>query len=403
MRVLPPLISSPKPLSQFEFIALVSLLTALTAASLDTILPALDDIGRAFGLTAPQATQLLITLFVAGLVFGELVFGPIADALGRRPAILLGLGIYGLGTLVSLFADSFAWVLAGRVIQGFGASGPRIATRALIRDCFEGDAMARIMSFIMMVFILVPMLAPAMGQALLALGSWRGIFALFLALALVMFLWFGLRQAETLPADKRIALSPGHLLTNARFILTNWEVMRHTIVTGFLFAGLLHYLSTAQAMFDDAYQAGNLFALYFAYLAFWIGLASFLNGKLVMRFGMRHMSHYALKAMVGFSIVLLVVSAFFDGVPPLPAFLLLFGAVFFSFGLLFGNLNALALQPVGHMAGLASSLNASISSAIAVLVATLMGQLYNATIYPITATYLMAGLIGMVLVARSKA
>lgn len=389
-----------------EFVALFSLTTSLIALSIDTILPAQRAIGHALAVTDPNDTQLIVTLFIFGMVFGELFFGPLSDAIGRKRAILVGLAVYAAGTVVAMTAGTLEQILLGRVIQGIGVSGPKIASRALIRDQFEGAAMARIMSFIMMVFILVPMLAPALGQAILALADWRAIFLVFLALAATVALWLQLRQPETLPPPRRIAFSVATILLNGRLIVRHGKVMAYTFAAGFLFGALLLYLSTVQAIFLDLYGVGDRFALYFAFLALAIGIASFSNSQLVHRFGMHRLAITALLGLVLFSATLLAVALSFGGVPPFAVFMGLCFAAFFCNGLLFGNINALAMQSLGRVAGLGASMVSSVSSLVAVMLSVAVGRFYDQTVVPLACGFLLAAVVSLVLVLaahRSRA
>ncbi len=385
-----------------EFVALFSLTTSLIALSIDAILPALGDMGRALAVGDPNDTQLIVTLFIFGMVFGELFFGPLSDAIGRKKAILLGLAIYGAGTVIAMTAGSLEQMLLGRIIQGVGVAGPKIASRALIRDQFEGAAMARIMSFIMMVFILVPMLAPALGQLVLAVADWRGIFNVFLAIAAVVALWMQLRQPETLTPERRIRFSFGIILANGRLIVRHGPVMAYTFAAGFLFGALLLYLSTVQAIMVDLYGVGERFALYFAILALGIGIASFSNSQMVLRFGMHRLAVTALVGLVGFAAVLLALALSHGGVPPFPVFMTLCFAVFFCNGLLFGNVNAMAMQSLGRVAGLGASMIASISSLVAVVLSVVIGRFYDQTVVPLTIGFLIAGTCSLVLVLAAR-
>ena len=385
-----------------EFVALMSLTTSLVALSIDAILPALGEMGRALAVGDPKDSQLIVTLFILGMVFGEAFFGPLSDAIGRKKAILLGLAIYGAGTLVAMTADTLEQVLLGRIIQGVGVSGPKIASRALIRDQFEGAAMARILSFIMMVFILVPMLAPALGQAILLIADWRGIFNAFLAIAAVVALWLQLRQPETLTPERRIRFSPATILANGLLILRHGPVMAYTFAAGFIFGALLLYLSTVQAIFADLYGVGERFALYFAILALGIGLASFSNSQLVMRHGMQRLSVIALLGLILFSTALLAVALAHGGVPPFALFMALCFAAFFCNGLLFGNLNALAMQSLGRVAGLGASMIASVSSLVAVVLSVAAGRFYDETVVPLAGGFLLAGVVSLALVLAAR-
>ncbi len=391
-----------KPLRTAEFVALFSLVTALTALSIDAILPALRAVGDALAVADARDTQLIVTLFILGMVFGEIFFGPLSDAYGRKRAILIGLLIYGLGTVIAMVADSLEQVLIGRIIQGIGAAGPKIASRALIRDLYQGRAMARIMSFIFMIFILVPMLAPALGQAVLLVADWRAVFILFLVLAAIVALWLSLRQPETLPPERRIRFSLGPILSNAALIFRHAKVMAYTFAAGLMFGALLLYLSTSQAMFLDLYGVGELFVLYFAILASGLGLTSYLNSQLVMRYGMHRLSVISLVSMVACASALLLVAIQYDGVPPFPAFMVLCFLMFSFIGLLFGNVNAMAMESLGRVAGLGASIIASVSSLVAVILGVAVGRFYDQTVFPLTLGFIFAGLVALALILAAK-
>lgn len=394
-------VSKPPSRSLPELVAGFALLTCLTALSLDAILPGLPAIETQFGVSSTD-TQLVVSMLVLGMVFGELAFGPLADAYGRKPAIMTGLGIFMIGTLIATLATSLPMLLAGRIIQGIGVAGPKIGTRALIRDQFSGDAMARIFSFVVMLIILVPMVAPAFGQLVLAVGNWRGIFISYAVLAAIGATWLLLRQPETLSQERRIPLALGKLATNIGLILRHPKVMAYTCVAGLIFGCQVTYLSTAQAIFDDLYNAGARFAIYFAVLASGIGLASFTNGRLVMKLGMQRQTITALVGMILLSLLLLMVSWLGGGYPSLLTFLVLGFGLFFCVGLLFGNINALAMEWLGRVAGLGASLIASVSSLISVCVALLVGQFYNQTLYSLALGFLGCALLALVLVLLAK-
>lgn len=384
-----------------ELVAGFALLTSLTALSLDAILPGLPAIQAQFAVSTTD-TQLVVSMLVLGMVFGELVFGPLADAYGRKPAIMTGLGIFMIGTLIATLATSLPMLLCGRIVQGIGVAGPKIGTRALIRDQFSGAAMARIFSFVVMLIILVPMIAPAYGQLVLAVGNWRGIFISYAVLALIGAGWLLLRQPETLSQERRIPLALNRLGANTLLIGRHPKVMAYTAVAGLIFGCQVTYLSTAQAIFDDLYNAGANFALYFAILASGIGLASFINGRLVLKLGMQRQTITALVGMILLSLVLLLVSWLSGGYPSLVVFLALGFGLFFCVGLVFGNINALAMQWLGRVAGLGASIIASVSSLISVGVALLVGQFYNQTLYSLSLGFLGCALLALLLVLFAR-
>ncbi|WP_292899022.1 MFS transporter [Nitratireductor sp.] len=387
-----------KPSISFERVALYAFLTSLTAISIDAVLPALRIIETELHVEPPLSTQHIVSLFIFGMVFGELFLGPISDAIGRKKALVLGLGLYMAGTLVAMLSTSVGVIVLGRVLQGIGVAGPKIATRALIRDQFEGEAMARIMSFMFVLFILVPMLAPAMGQLVLAFAGWRAIFMVYLALSVFLCIWLMARQPETLPPQSRIRFHPVSLVQNAARILGNRRVTLLIVATGLVFGAHLQYLSTAADIFFDVYGVSTLFPAYFAAFAAGMGLASMANAQVVRRFGMQAMCEGALIGLVILGLGLLSLSVFYEGRPPFLVFMAMGFVIFFCIGILFGNLNAMAMQSLGQLAGLGASLIASGSSLVAVVFAVGFGAFYNQTTIPLASGFLATGVFGFVLV-----
>ncbi len=381
----------------FEFVALMALMTSLVALSIDAVLPALSQIGADLEITDSRQTHLIVSLFFFGMAFGQLYYGPLSDDKGRRYAIISGLIVFAIGSLVCIYAESLEVMLIGRVIQAFGVSGPRIATLAVIRDKYEGEAMARVMSFIMMVFILVPMLAPSFGQAILFWFSWQYIFSSFLIFGLLTGLWFFIRQPETLPKEKRLPFSWSQLWISSKFILTHKLVMFYTLSSGIIFGAFLAYISSSQTLFQHIYDTGELFPLYFALLAFSIGFASFINGTLVMRLGMRTLCTWAMLGWLLFSGILSVLCLVNDGVPPFWQFVTVLFCAFFCIGIMFGNINAMAMQPLGKMAGLGAAIIGSLSSLVSVPTAVFVGSFIESSITPIALGFLGFGGLSFVL------
>ena len=370
-------------LSLYEFVALMALMTSLVALSIDSMLPALAQIGAALNAADEHEAHLIVSIFFVGMALGQLFFGPFSDARGRRLTILLGLCIFAVGTLVCMQAQNMETMLTGRVIQAFGVSGPRIAAMAIIRDLYVGDAMARVMSFIMMVFILVPMLAPVVGQTVLYFFSWQHIFSLFLAVALIAGSWFFSRQPETLPRKRRASFSWAQFFRSTGFIFTHMSVMGYTIAMGCIFGAFLAYLSASQTIFQEFYQTGGMFPYIFATLAFSIGLASFFNGTMVVKMGMSRLIHIALYGVIIFALIFNGILLVFNGLPPLPLTISVMFCGFFFVGILFGNLNAMAMQPLGDIAGLGAAIIGSLSSMIAVPVALFVDSFLTDNLYPI--------------------
>jgi len=369
----------------------MALLMSLVALSIDAMLPALGEIGRDLGVARENDVQLVVSLIFLGIAIGQIGYGPLADSIGRKPALLAGLGLYMVGCLFSLFSKSFSVMLAGRLMQGLGVAGPRIVTVAIIRDQYEGRLMARVMSFAMAVFIIVPVIAPAMGQAILLAFEWRAIFAAFLAIAVATSLWFMIRQRETLSPDRRAPFTPTRIARGFREVLTHRAALGYTITAGLVFGPFLAYLSTAQQVFQVQYGLGELFPAYFALLALALGTASLSNARLVMRYGMRTLSHWALGVMGLSSAAFFGVSYQASGHPSLSALVGYLLVVLFCQGVLYGNMNALAMEPLGHIAGIGAAVVGALSMVISIAVGTVIGQAYDGTVLPLVAGFAVLG------------
>lgn len=383
--------------SSFEFIVLVALLNAMVAMSIDTMLPAIGTIASELGATDPNSRQFIITVFFAGMTLGTLLYGPWSDAIGRKRAIYVGLGFYAAGAILCLFATSFPMILVGRFIQGFGASSPRIVSIAMVRDGNAGAAMAKVMSFVMTVFMLVPILAPSVGQLVLFVASWRMIFAGFLFMGLIAAVWLWQRQPETLPRDRRSALSVSALAAAGGEVLRHPVAMGYTFATGCIFGSFICYLGTSQQIFAEQYGQGDYFAVWFGVFAVAIAIAMILNAKLVMRFGMRNLSKWALRGNIVLSALFLAAGLALNGHPPLWTLGLYLFLNFFCCGILFGNYNAIALEPMGRIAGMAAAISGALSSLFAILAGSFIGQLYNGTVIPLAAGFTVLGLVALAL------
>lgn len=393
-----PISSVRKPLPLGEFILLMALLTSLVALSIDAMLPALDVIGTELNSQSTQQTYLIVSLFFAGMAIGQLFFGPFADARGRRLTILVGLIIFLLGTLVCYLSTSMEMMLAGRVIQAFGVSGPRIASMALIRDLYVGDKMARVMSFITVIFILMPMVAPLIGQIVMNTAGWRHIFTVFAIVCVISGIWFFARQGETLPRAKRLKFNWYAFWRSIVWLANHKVVMGASIGMGTIFGAFLAYLSGSQTIFQNIYDTGEMFPLLFAMLAFSIGGASLFNGIMVVRVGMVKLISYALVLSVVFGAVLVAQSLYFDGKPPLVMFVASMFVGFFFLGVLFGNLNSFAMQPVGHIAGVGAAFIGCFTSLLAVPIAVFINYFLTDGITPIAFGFLGCGILTLLAV-----
>lgn len=385
--------SGQKPQSRGEFVALAAFLTSLVALSIDSMLPALEAIGNELNAGGQNRPQLVLSALFLGLAVGQMIYGPLSDRFGRKPMIQAGLALFALGSVLSLVATSFSMMLVGRLLQGLGVAGPRILTVAMVRDRYEGVAMAEITSLIMTLFILVPVVAPALGQGLLFLGSWRLIFAALLASGIVAGLWLTLRQPETLPLANRRPLSLRSLGDGTLQTFRSRTAAGYMVAAGLVIGAFLGYLNSAAQIFQAQYGLGALFPLYFAALALALGLASLLNSRLVRRFGMRLLIKTAIVGVIGVSLAFLVVASTTSGRPPLWTLMLYLLATFFCLGLLFGNLNALALEPLGHVAGIAASVIGTATTLISTALGALIGLAYDGTVLPVVGGFALLGLI----------
>jgi DHA1 family bicyclomycin/chloramphenicol resistance-like MFS transporter len=392
-----------KPLALVEFVPLMGLATALDALSIDSLLPAFPALAHDLNVASGNDIQLVISAMFLGMAFGQIVGGPLSDGYGRKPAIYLGLAFYMVGSLVGLLAPSFPVMLAARVLQGFGASIPVVVMTALVRDLYSGAPMARIMSFIGTVFILVPILAPLAGQGILLVASWRMIFALYLGLAVPALLWFMLRQPETLPPDRRLPISAARIGGAVLEVLRNGVARGYIFSTGFLFGAFLGYLNSAQQIFQVTYDVGVYFVLFFSTLAFSIGLSLWLNGTLVERFGMQRMTYVGMAGLAGLAILFLPVVIAMAGVPSFWMTLAYLLASFLFVGILFGNLNALAMEPLGHIAGVGAAVIGFSQLIIGLPIGALIGRAFDGTVLPLVAGFAVFGTLSLLAMRWAEA
>ena len=368
--------------SQFEFIALMAALMSVVALAIDALLPALDIIGHSIGTESNSENQLLIIMIFLGLGIGPLLFGPISDSLGRKPIVYVGFLIFIIASFICIHAQSIEVMIAGRILQGIGLSAPRTISIAIVRDTFSGDYMARIMSFITVVFLLVPIVAPALGKFVLELYNWEAIFYFQLIIVVIVSIWFYFRQPETLHPEYRVKLTKTTAIDGAKELFKHKQTIGYTVISGFITGSFMVYLSTSQQVFEHQYNLADEFPFIFAGLAISMGAASLSNGSIVVKFGMKRLATSALYTFFGVS--LLYILLFFNSENPSIEVLLLFFAIqFFSIGFLFGNLRALAMQPIAHIAGIGAAITGFISTIMAVPISALIGLYVEDTVLPL--------------------
>lgn len=372
-------------LPQREFVALIAVMFATVALSIDAMLPALPQIAQSLSPGDPNRAQLVITAFVFGMGLGTLFTGPLSDSQGRKIVVQVGLILYAFGAVLCYFAQSLEMLLLARVLQGIGVAAPRTVSLAIVRDLYSGRDMARIISFAMMIFTVVPAVAPLMGQAIIWVADWQSIFLAYLVFAALCALWFGLRQPETLPAAARRPLSIGNLVAATRELFGHSSVTVSILVQALTLGMLFGTLSSMQGIFAQQFGRTDSFPVWFAVIALVSMAGSLINARVVMRLGMRRVTLRTYKAMFALSVVLLAL--FGLGLMPdalaFPAHMVFSIGLFMMMGLTMGNLNALAMEPLGHIAGLASSVMSSIATVGSVLLAIPVGLMFDGTNTPL--------------------
>jgi len=372
-----------------EFALLMALLMSIVSFSIDAVLPALGEIGRIFELKNNNQSQWVIIGIFSGMTIGQLIAGPLSDAIGRKCILFTGIIIYFMGSLLCFSTQSFEWFLVGRFIQGLGVSGPYVASISIVRDKYSGAQMARIMSLIMMVFMVAPAIAPSLGQLIIHFFGWREIFVLYMVYATVVGAWVALRLEETLLPENRLPMRIDAFKEGFKEVVSNKTTMSYLLCAGFCFGGFIGYLGTSQQIFMQQFgKTGQEFSAYFAVLAGVMGIASFTNSKIVMKFGMRPICIYGFLGLCLISLIFLLIQL--AGVTVSFWMFMLYACILFLlFGTLFGNLNAIAMEPMGHVAGMASAIIGAASSVLSLILASIIGQLYNGTLIPMTCGFMI--------------
>lgn len=369
----------------YEFVALIALLWSMVAFATDAMLPSFPAIGEDLGLVDINHAQLVIILFVAGTGMGQVVMGPLSDSFGRKPITYIGIIMFAIASGWSFYTESFYGLLISRFVQGLGISAPRTVTQALIRDLYTGRSMARVISLAMMLFVLVPAVAPFIGQTIMLSFGWRFIFVSFQILALIALVWFMIRQPETHPPSKRTRFRPAVIAKSALEVFSNPRVIICTISLSLGFTCIFSYLVSAQQVYVTWLGAGHDFPLYFAIVAIFSGSASFLNATLVLRLGMWALSTFGYLAIFLLSLgcAIIVLTSNLPDQWLLWLFIAWSASMFFLLGLCLANLNALALEPMGHIAGMAASIIGAASTLACVVLAIPIGQLFDGTGLPL--------------------
>ena len=388
---------------QREFVVMMAMLFASIALSIDAMLPALPAIAAEMSPGAENRVQLVIGLFFAGMGFGTLVAGPVSDAIGRKLTLLICAATFLVGAALCAVSPSLNWLLAARFLQGLGASGPRSVGMAMVRDLHKGRDMARIVSLVMMIFALVPAVAPLMGQAILLIGNWRLIFVAFIVFATFANLWVALRQPETLAPAARRRLSPGLLLAAARELVSHRLALISVLCQSLSLACLVATLSSQQGIFDQHFGRAASFPAWFAVIALCSILGSFVNSRMVVRIGMRGMVIWTYGGQLALTAVVLglTVTGLMPEALAFPAHILWSIGIFAMMGLTMGNLNAMAMEDLGHIAGFAASVITATSTVLSVLIAVPVGLAFNGTAVPLMTGVALFAALAVALMTRA--
>jgi DHA1 family bicyclomycin/chloramphenicol resistance-like MFS transporter len=378
-----------------EFIAMMAALMALNALAIDIMLPGLQQIGESLGVENPNHRQYVVSAYLFGFGIAQLFYGPISDRFGRRTPLIIGLGIYIASAIAVVFVPSFAGLLVLRFIQGIGSAATRVISISIVRDVFGGRAMAEVMSLIMMVFMVVPVIAPGTGQVVMIFGNWHLIFVFIAVAAILVTTWVVRRLPETLdPADVR-PFTASSILAGFIIVLTNRVALCYTIASTFIFGALFGFINSAQQVYVGIYELGVWFPLAFAAVALFMSVSAFLNSQWVGKLGMRRLSHAALLGFVTVTALWLAVQLLSETPMPFLLFLTFFALAMFQFGLIASNFNSLAMEPLGHVAGTASSVLGFMGTVGGAIIGAMIGQAYNGTATPMVAGFFVVSVIGL--------
>lgn len=388
-----------KAIGRGEFTGLLALSMSLTALGIDILLPAFPAVRADLGLPVGSTdVATLVTAYFLGLAAGQLLYGPLSDRFGRRPALFLGYAVYAIGALAAILAPTLGTLFAARVVWGFGAAGPRVVTLAAVRDRYEGDQMSRAMSFIMAIFILIPVVAPALGSAIVAVGPWRWTIGVCLVAAALLTPWAWRRLPETLAPEDRLPLDPSRILRAVRTALTTRVTIGYSMALTSLYAVFTSYLASSEVIVGETFGIPDVYPLVFGGLAAFMGLSILVNARIVERVGARRLGHTVLAAYLGLAGLFVIVAAMTGGRPPLVVFLLLMAPLLASHALLIPNFNAIAMQPMGEIAGTASSVIGSIQIAGGAALGALLDRQFDGTVLPLAWGFLGFGIVAAILV-----
>lgn len=379
-----------------SFVTLTAALMAVNALAIDSMLPALPEIGETLGITEANDRQWIVTAYLLGFGVAQIVYGTLSDRFGRRPVLLFGLGLYVLASIGAACSSSFEAMMWARVLQGVGAAATRVLAISIVRDCYSGRDMARVMSLAMIVFLAVPILAPSIGQAILWVAPWRWIFGVLTIFGAAVLVVAALRLPETLHEEDRKPIEFHSVIAAFRITLTTRIAVGYMLAMAFVIGGLFGFINSAQQVFVDVFDAERFFTIIFALIAGCMAVASLVNSRIVVRLGMRRVSHGALLGYIALTSLHALVAL--AGYETLWSFAAFQGGAMFCFGLLAPNFGAMAMDPLGHVAGTASSVQGFVTTLGGALLGFYIGQHFNGTVVPMTLGFSLCGLVALAMV-----
>jgi len=393
-----PVVPKLQGMGRAQFIAMMAALMALNALAIDIMLPGLQQIGAALGVENENHRQYVVSAYLFGFGIAQLFYGPISDRFGRRTPLLIGLGIYIVSAIAVVFVPSFAGLLILRFIQGIGSAATRVISVSIVRDVFGGRAMAEVMSLIMMVFMIVPIIAPGTGQLVLLFGDWHLIFVFIAVVAIIVTIWVARKLPETLDQADVRPFTVKSIVAGFLIVLTNRMALCYTLASTFIFGALFGFINSAQQVYVGIYQLGVWFPVAFAAVALFMSISAFLNSRWVGRLGMRKLSHAAIIGFVVVTFLWLSVQLLSSEPMPFLLFLAFFAMAMFLFGLIASNFNSLAMEPLGHVAGTASSVLGFMGTVGGAIIGASIGQAFDGTATPMVAGFFTVSVIGLIFV-----
>lgn len=390
----------PPGMGNREFVIMMAALMSIAALSIDMMLPALPQIGQDLHIADPNDRQSIITIFLAGLGIGSLFYGPLSDRFGRRRILMVAAVLQLIATLTCALATSFPILLGARLLAGLSVASCRVVAMSIVRDCFRGDAMARVMSLIMVTFVIVPVLAPSAGALVLLFAPWRWIFGLLLIMIIVLAIWQFLRLPETLPPEHRINVGPRDLWATFLTVVGNRNSIGHMLASGIMMGGLIGFLVSIQQIFFDVFDAGEYFAIGFAGIAIWMGVGSLLNSRLVERFGARRLSQSAVIVLITVSLLHCAIAL--SGHEHLLTFIVIQSITTTCFSFSGANFSSISLEPFTRGAGLAASVQAALTTLISTVLGGLVGMSFDGTVLPLSLGFLAFGAATLFLIAWAE-